>query len=420
MYNKFLPPIPRGRFSHSIIDDFSYLFSLLKKNENLAEIKLYEKRMADYVGMKYCVSFAYARTAFWCILKSINLKPGDKIIMPAITIKAFADIIDFFELSPIFVDTSTKTGSFDLIGFKNALKENPRVVLLTYLFGIVPDIEIMLEEIEGKDLYVIEDFSQCLDGKFNNRKVGNFGYVSILSTSSVKTLDTYGGGLAFTNDLELAKSITELQNTFRYPSRKVLFKKAVVSTVKNVLTHRLMFLSFIYPLVFIAAVFKLKLLSNFVGSRSNILLNQLPEEWFSKLSCQQAKFGMEMLDYIEDRNNRRISIALQYSKLASFIGSNLTESSSNIYWQTVFLVSDVNKVRLILATRGIDCSRTSLVLISKLSFKNNQFKVLTPQARLIFDQGVYFPCYHQLTDKEVQKIKQSISNLNTKKLILSP
>jgi perosamine synthetase len=209
-----LLPIPRGRFSHSILDDITFLFSLFKKEEDFEEVQFYEKRMADYVGMNYCVSFAYARTAFWCILKAINLKPGDKIIMPAITIKAFADIIEFFELTPVFVDTSVKTGSFDLAGFKNALKENPRVVLLTYLFGIVPNIDMILEAIGSKNLYVIEDFSQCLDGQFKNRKVGSFGHISILSTSSVKTLDTYGGGLAFTNDLKLANSITKLQSGF--------------------------------------------------------------------------------------------------------------------------------------------------------------------------------------------------------------
>jgi dTDP-4-amino-4,6-dideoxygalactose transaminase len=340
--------------------------------------------------------------------------------MPAITIKAFADIIEFFELTPVFVDTSVKTGSFDLAGFKNALKENPRVVLLTYLFGIVPNIDMILEAIGSKNLYVIEDFSQCLDGQFKNRKVGSFGHISILSTSSVKTLDTYGGGLAFTNDLKLANSITKLQSGFDYPSRKILLKKALNSSVKNLLTHRLSFLVFVYPLVFIAAFFKLKLLSNFVGRRSKILLKQLPEEWFTKLSCYQAKFGLRMLDTIEERNKKRISIALRYSKLASFIGSDPIESSFNIYWQTIFLVSDVNRVRLHLALRGIDCSTTSLVLISSIPFKNNQSEVSTPQAELIVSRGVYFPCYHQLTENEVQKIEKILFDLNTKKLITSP
>jgi dTDP-4-amino-4,6-dideoxygalactose transaminase len=162
------------------------------------------------------------------------------------------------------------------------------------------------------------------------------------------------------------------------------------------------------------------LLSNFVGRRSKILLKQLPEEWFTKLSCYQAKFGLRMLDTIEERNKKRISIALRYSKLASFIGSDPIESSFNIYWQTIFLVSDVNRVRLHLALRGIDCSTTSLVLISSIPFKNNQSEVSTPQAELIVSRGVYFPCYHQLTENEVQKIEKILFDLNTKKLITSP
>jgi len=418
MYNKITMPIPRGRFSHSMLDDFSYLSSLFQKNNKITEIESFENKMADYVGSKYCISFAYARTAFWCILKALNVKPGDKIIMPAITIKAFADIVNSFDLKPVFVDTSTKTGSFELRSFRNALKENPKVILVTYLFGIVPDIEAIFKEINGKNIFIIEDFSQCLDGKFNDTKVGNFGDISILSTSSVKTLDTYGGGLAFTNDIKLAKDILQLQNTFNFPSRKVLLKKALISTSKNVLTHRFLFGIFVYPLVFIAAFFKLKLLSNFVGKRSNVLLNELPEEWFSKLSSQQAKFGLKMLNKIEIRNKKRISIALNYSKLSTFIGSDVSGPSFSIFWQTVFLSTDVNKVRLYLATKGIDCSRTSLVLISALPFDNNQSEFLTPQARLIFDKGIYFPCYHQLTKREVKKINKSIQHLKNKKLLL--
>ena len=239
-----------------------------------------------------------------------------------------------------------------------------------------------------------------------------------LSPQGVQVKDLGSTNGTFINDIKLAKDILQLQNTFNFPSRKVLLKKALISTFKNILTHRFLFGIFVYPLVFIAAFFKLKLLSNFVGKRSNVLLNELPEEWFSKLSSQQAKFGLKMLDKIEIRNKKRISIALNYSKLSTFIGSDVGGPSFSIFWQTVFLATDVNKVRLYLATKGIDCSRTSLVLISSLPFDNNQSEFLTPQARLIFDKGIYFPCYHQLTKREVKKINKNIKHLKNKKLLL--
>ena len=59
----------------------------------------------------------------------------------------------------------------------------------------VPNIKEIISISKESNLFVIEDFSQCLNGKFKAQKVGTFGDVGVYSASSIKTLDTYGGGL---------------------------------------------------------------------------------------------------------------------------------------------------------------------------------------------------------------------------------
>jgi hypothetical protein len=70
---------------------------------------------------------------------------------------------------------------------------------------MVPNMEKMMSIFKEQNIFVIEDFSQCLNGKYQNKKVGTFGNVGIYSSSSIKTLDTYGGGLLICDSSELHK-----------------------------------------------------------------------------------------------------------------------------------------------------------------------------------------------------------------------
>ena len=65
---------------------------------------------------------------------------------------------------------------------------------------MVPNLNELIKFCNKNKLFVIEDFSQCLNGKFENKKVGTFGDIGVYSSSKTKTLDVYGGGLCVTNN----------------------------------------------------------------------------------------------------------------------------------------------------------------------------------------------------------------------------
>ena len=77
--------------------------------------------------------------------------------------------------------------------------KNTKACIITYLFGIVPNMDEILA-FKNDDIKIIEDFSQCLNGKFKQQKIGTFSDISIYSCSSIKTIDTFGGGLLLTNN----------------------------------------------------------------------------------------------------------------------------------------------------------------------------------------------------------------------------
>jgi len=79
--------------------------------------------------------------------------------------------------------------------------------------------------------------SDFIEGK----KIGTFGDVSVYSASSVKTLDTYGGGLAVTDDSVQAKSLFEHQGRLNQTPRMVLVKKVVTDLIRNLVTQPVVF-----------------------------------------------------------------------------------------------------------------------------------------------------------------------------------
>ena len=125
------------------------------------------------------------------------------------------DIVLSLGLKPVFADIERETLCFDVDQVKKALTPKTRAILITYLFGVVPNLEPLLALSKEHGLFVVEDFSHALNASFKGKKLGTFGDVRIDPCSKTKTLDAYGGGLAITNDPVLAKTLEEAKASLK-------------------------------------------------------------------------------------------------------------------------------------------------------------------------------------------------------------
>ena len=90
------------------------------------------------------------------------------------------------------LDIDTDTFCMDSDELRNAISTKTKVVIITYLFGYVPDVEKIFNSIP-KEIIIVEDISQAIGASFNGKELGTFGHVSITSTSLGKFLDGSGG-----------------------------------------------------------------------------------------------------------------------------------------------------------------------------------------------------------------------------------
>ena len=183
------------------------------------EVSELEERLANYVGVKHCVSCANGTDALQLALMAKGIGPGDLVFTTSFTFFATAEVIALVGATPVFVDIEEDTYNIcpksleaAVKSYKNSDLGSPKAIIAVDLFGLpanYPEIERIASE---SDLFVIEDGAQGFGGEINGRKACSFGNVATTSFFPAKPLGCYGdGGALFTNDDELVDTLKSLR-----------------------------------------------------------------------------------------------------------------------------------------------------------------------------------------------------------------
>ncbi|MFZ9730509.1 MAG: DegT/DnrJ/EryC1/StrS family aminotransferase [Ilumatobacteraceae bacterium] len=404
-------PISRGRISHTLRSEAGWLLrSLFGKLSDDSVIRQAEAKFAAHIGRSECIVFPFARTAIWATMQELNLPRGSRVIMPPITIKPILDVVVHLGYEPVFVDIDPTTACFDEQELAEVVKSRPAVAILTYLFGLVPNVERITRMLQENGVYIIEDFSQCLNGEFGGRRIGTFGQVAIYSASSVKTFDTFGGGYALTDDPAMIAGLRRRQAELAPSRRADLVRSVVRNFVRNLASSRVMFSVVTFPLLRLATKFSKKAVGRFTGARSTQPLGELPREWFRRYTSVQARVALAELPRVQARDERRVAAVERMVTMSGVSDRPFgAPGQRHVYWQFIVYVADFASARERLAQHGVDCATTSLVLLTDLPKYPGQRR--TPAADRLFHFGVYLPCYHQLRHAEVDRIGNALREL---------
>lgn len=400
LFNK----IPRGVIYHKVSESIRYLVSsVFMPLDKQAVVNQFETAFAKYSQREYCVAFPFARTAIYYVLKSLNLPRGSEVMLPPVTIKGIVDVVLALDLVPVYIDWDEASLNFKIDELRSKTGPNVRVVILTNLFGLVPDMPVLTEFFKSRDIFIIEDFSQCLNGRYDDKRIGTFGDIGIYSASSIKQLDTLGGGLAITNDKQLYEILRKYQDGLFPASRKFLIKKAWVNLVRNLATTRLIFSFVVFPMLQVVRKRNPESALKQTGLRNKDRLSELPRLWFCKYSSVQAKIGLSNIDQVVISDQLRIDNA-NYLKSHCKPGvfPVTTKSSHNVYWQLIVIVKDPVSAQAFFAGHGVDTATSSLELVSALDKYPN--KTATPVAENAYRNGIFLPCFPGLTQSDLERV----------------
>jgi UDP-2-acetamido-2-deoxy-ribo-hexuluronate aminotransferase len=183
------------------------------------EVEVLEQQLADYVGVKHCISCANGTEAMTLLMMAWNIKEGDAVFVPDFTFFSTGEVVSFRGATPVFVDVDRDTFNIDVDKLEKAIiktledgKLTPKVIIPVDLFGLPAD-HFKIEEIAKRyNLLVLEDCAQGFGGSIHGRKAGSFGNAATTSFFPAKPLGCYGdGGAIFTNDNNLAELLNSLK-----------------------------------------------------------------------------------------------------------------------------------------------------------------------------------------------------------------
>jgi len=167
-----------------------------------------EKRLAEFAGVKHCVTCANGTDALLIVLRAWNVGPGDAVFVPAFTFAASAEVVALAGATPVFVDVLEDTFNMDPASLEAAIamvkregKLMPRVVMPVDLFGQTADYRELEPIVAREKLLMLCDAAQGFGGLLDGRRSGGIGDAAGTSFFPAKPLGCYGdGGASFTND----------------------------------------------------------------------------------------------------------------------------------------------------------------------------------------------------------------------------
>ncbi|MAV94467.1 MAG: hypothetical protein CMA31_02130 [Euryarchaeota archaeon] len=406
--------VPRGSINHSLGDSITYfLQSWVSGLKDTQKIKQFETLFAKYIDRKYCLSFPFARTAIYFALRSQNLPKGSEVIMPPISIKGILDVVVHLGLVPRYVDLDLKNFCFDEKKLSEAINENTRAVIITYLFGTAPNIKKLVEICKEKNIYIIEDFSQGLNAVVGEKKLGSFGDCSIYSSSAIKQIDTFGGGHLLTDDDKLIEEI-QLEQKRLFPSnRRFLIKKTFTNLIYNITTTKLVFNLLTNPILI--ALKKVGVnTEKMTGTRNKLPINYLPKEWFNAYTSFQANVGIKELQKVEALDKKRINHAQKILDLpSSFEFSQRENKENHSFWQLIAFSENPLNLMKTLSDHQVDSCTSSLELLSELSHYPGSCEM--PNAHKIHTKGIFIPCFARMNESQKNIVYEAIKAIQINK-----
>ena len=169
--------------------------------------------LADYVGVKHCITCANGTDALSLALMVWNIGPSDAVFVPDFTFFSTGEVVAARGAVPIFVDVDPDTFNMDTNSLEKAIlkvqeegKLKPRVITPVDLFGCPADYDRILSIAKEYGLLVLEDAAQGFGGSLHGKKNCSFGDISTTSFFPAKPLGCYGdGGAVFTDNDEWAQ-----------------------------------------------------------------------------------------------------------------------------------------------------------------------------------------------------------------------
>lgn len=196
------------------------------------KVPAFEQKVAEHVDAKHALAVNSATSALHIACKALGLGAGDWLWTTPITFVASANCGLYCGAQVDFVDIDPKTYNLCSKALEVKLQEAeqnnllPKVLVAVHLCGQPCDMEAIYDLSQRFGFRIVEDASHAIGGKYKGEFIGSGRYsdITVFSFHPVKIITTAEGGMALTNDDDLA-------------SRMNLLRSHGITRDQNLMTH---------------------------------------------------------------------------------------------------------------------------------------------------------------------------------------
>jgi dTDP-4-amino-4,6-dideoxygalactose transaminase len=170
----------------------------------------FERRIAELVGVKYCIAMCNATIAMEIAIRALDL--AGEVIVPSFTFIATAHALQWQQITPIFCDIDPATHNLDVRSVERMITPRTTGIIGVHLWGRPCDADALREVAERRKLRLLYDAAHAFGASYKGRMIGNFGDAEVFSFHATKFLNSFEGGAVTTNDATLAAKIKLMKN----------------------------------------------------------------------------------------------------------------------------------------------------------------------------------------------------------------
>ncbi|OGJ56317.1 hypothetical protein A3D88_01505 [Candidatus Peribacteria bacterium RIFCSPHIGHO2_02_FULL_52_16] len=333
-------------------------------------IEQFEAEFAAFLGVKHAVTTTSGTTAIHLALATLNIGPGDEVIVPDFTMMGSILPVLYCGATPIFVDAKPETFNIDPSLIEKKITKKTKAIMPVHLYGQSADMDPILAIAKKHNLYVVEDAAEAHGATYKGCLCGSMGDIGCFSFYANKIITTGEGGMLVTNDDQLVARARTLKDLAHSPQKRFWHEE----------------MGFNY-----------------------------------RMTNLQAAVGLGQLKHIDEFIKHKQWMADRYREgLKGIKGLRLPavkKDSLNVYWMYGVLVEESfpmakDELRAALREKGVDTRDFFYSSASQPLFKDlPSAKESFPVSKMLSERGFYLPSGLALTEEQVDYVCSALREI---------
>lgn len=173
-------------------------------------VQEFERKIADFIGVKHCIAMCNATVALEIAIRGIGLT--GEVIVPSFTFVATPHSLQWQQITPVFCDIDPDTHNLDPQRIEEMITPRTTGIIGVHVWGRPCAIESLEEIAQRRGLRLLFDAAHAFACSHKGKMIGSFGDAEVFSFHATKFFNTFEGGAVVTNNDELAAQIRLMKN----------------------------------------------------------------------------------------------------------------------------------------------------------------------------------------------------------------